>query len=140
MKFSTKYEIPLNETFNIHSVKKAICIDGNFYIVANKRHKMIGYYLLKLNSHDLLENINNPKNLEEQFMINFPNKKDIRDVDLHCLDMTQEHKQLLVSYKSIYINKYYITLIDCDTGNIILQHETFCLWESGISSFYVQKT
>ena len=43
---------------------------------------------------------------------------------------------ILVSYKSIYINMYNIFVIDCKTGFITYRHESFCLWESNILSFY----
>lgn len=49
---------------NIHLVKKAICVDDYFYVVANKRQKMIGFFLLKINSRKPLENMDDDKKME----------------------------------------------------------------------------
>jgi len=47
---------------------------------------------------------------------------------------------LLISNKSIYINIYTIFVIDCKTGFITFKHESRCLWESKILSFYNHQT
>ena len=47
------------------------------------------------------------------------------------------NKQLLISYKSIYINAYSLFVLDLQTGILIFRHESSCLWESNITSFFV---
>jgi hypothetical protein len=44
-------------------------------------------------------------------------------------------RELVVSYKSIYINVYSVFVINIKTGCLAFRHESFCLWETKISSF-----
>ena len=103
--------------------------------MANKRSQKLGYYLLVLNPSNPIENIKSPKKLEAQYIINQSNKLDINDVDIFSLeDKARNH--ILVSYKSIYINMYSLFIIDLNTGLTIYRHDSFCLWESRIMSFF----
>jgi hypothetical protein len=43
---------------------------------------------------------------------------------------------LLVSYKSIYINLYSLFILDIKTGFVTYKHDSFCLWENKIMSFF----
>ena len=45
----TKHEIDLASTFEIEDLKDVAYDSLNFFIMANKRKKKLGYYLLKLN-------------------------------------------------------------------------------------------
>lgn len=47
-------------------------------------------------------------------------------------------RELVVGYKSIYINVYSVFVIDIKTGYLAFRHESFCLWETKISSFLNQ--
>ena len=52
--------------------------DKHFYILANKKNEMLGYYLFDVS-------INNPVE-ESQYLINWNNKLNISDVDMHILE------------------------------------------------------
>tara|TARA_B110000285_G_scaffold219587_1_gene270323 strand:+ start:1165 stop:1665 length:501 start_codon:yes stop_codon:yes gene_type:complete len=120
--------------------------------VANKRDGKSGFYLIKLEQYDLLlgmDKENESKLKEKMFLINQKNKLDIGDIDINIRIDNQyksegkhscKNRQLLISYKSIYINTYSVFAINLDTESIIFRHESFCLWESKISSFLNSST
>ena len=67
-------------------------------------------------------------------------KLQIGDVDMvvrNAENRTKKH--LIISYKSIYVNAYTIMVIDAYTGGLIFKHDSYCLWESQISSVFIQK-
>lgn len=105
--------------------------DGFFYILANKRKGLLGYYLARLDQRDPLKYKDNENRL---FIINSSNRLDIGDSNITILNSNQQ-KLLIVSYKSILINTFRIFIIDCRNGQILSIHESFCLWESKIMSF-----
>ena len=50
--------------------------------------------------------------------------------------------QLILAYKTIYVNTYTVNVIDIDTkdddgaeASMLFRHESFCLWETNIMSF-----
>ena len=118
--------------------------DKHFYILANKKNEMLGYYLFDVS-------INNPVE-ESQYLINWNNKLNISDVDMHILEeqeeLTMEEKMekmatltrrdtfkanelskgkesIVVSYKAIGINTYNVFVIDLKTRLIKYWHEGF---------------
>ena len=59
-------------------------------------------------------------------------------------DISGKYKELIVSYKVIYINTYNILLSDISSDidtevNINFRHESFQSWESEIQGLYLQK-
>ena len=55
--------------------------------------------------------------------------------------------QLILSYKTIYVNTYTINVIDIDfidgsgaEASMLFRHESFCLWETNIMSFLNHST
>jgi hypothetical protein len=46
-------------------VKSVIYKDNSFYIMANKKNKKLGYYLVKIDAYNPLENLKNPDLLEK---------------------------------------------------------------------------
>jgi hypothetical protein len=78
------------------------------------------------------------------FMINWQNKLDIGDVNIEVredyswneYEMKEiAQRELVVGYKSIYINVYSVFVINIQTGCLAFRHESFCLWETKVSSF-----
>ena len=80
------------------------------------------------------------------FIMNVNNNLDIGSVDMHVYtDEITDKPQLLISYKTIFINVYTINVLDLDNdmdhnGNLIYRHESFCLWETSIVSIMNQIT
>ena len=78
--------------------------------------------------------------------MNVHNNLDISSVDMHVFtDEITNKPQLLISYKTIFINVYTINVIDLVNdmdlnGNLIYRHESFCLWENEIVSIMNQIT
>ena len=58
----------------------------------------------------------------------------------------ENYKELIVSYKTIYINTYNISIIDLsntgfnnDIQRLVFRHESFQLWESKIKGFLLNQ-
>jgi hypothetical protein len=51
-------------------------------------------------------------------------------------DEKRVYKELVISYKTIYINTFNVVISDlsAETNNVLLKHEAFQLWESSVSS------
>lgn len=61
--------------------------------------------------------------------------------EIEWSDQEKKHvaqRELVVGYKSIYINVYSVFVINMKTGYLSFRHESFCLWETKISSFLNQ--
>ena len=131
----TKGELDLDEYFGITQIKRVIYFKRHFYIIANKRHEKLGIYVLKLPEWYEEERDISALDKEGLFLVNYKNALDIGDVNLDVLEDPNEHDILIISYKTIYISLYTIMVIDLVKEKILYQHESFCLWESFISSF-----
>ena len=131
-------QLDLLSIYGISSIQNVIFYNGCFYILANKRDGKLGYYLLKLRQ-DTPHNIDAAR-IDDAFILNVNNKLDIASVDMHVFtDEVTDQRQLLISYKTIFINVYTINVIDLDNdtdinGNLMYRHESFCLWETAIVS------
>ena len=74
---------------------------------------------------------------------------DICDASVHMLqDKKHDYKELVVCYKTIYINTYDVNVIDLSLCNhktnsqmphVIFRHKSFYLWESGITGLLLNK-
>jgi hypothetical protein len=95
-----------------------------YYLLANKHHGKLGLFLIKFNE-------NNPKS--HKFLIKYKNKLSISDADIAVLrNDVSNYKELIISYKTIFINTYTVRVIDISTEEplAIYCHESFQLWES----------
>lgn len=80
------------------------------------------------------------------FLIKLKNKLDIADANINVLRNKEErYKELLVSYKTIFVNTYNLTVIDIsdiqentDIQKVTFRLESFQLWESKIRSFFME--
>ena len=72
-------------------------------------------------------------------LINSPNRLNISDCDLSVMKSPNWRDRagydIVVSYKSIYVNTHTIIVMDSETRLIKCVHESFCLWETRIFSF-----
>ena len=63
------------------------------------------------------------------------NKLDIENADMFINYRSKDSRELIISYKSIFINTYTIAVLDLweDSDKALLfRHESFQLWESEI--------
>lgn len=51
-----------------------------------------------------------------------------------------KNDEIIVSYKSIYINIYSIVVLSTKTGIVMYKHESFNLWENKVMSFFNEQT
>jgi len=62
-------------------------------------------------------------------LIKWKNKLEISDAALHLLKISRsgnkEMQELVVSYKSIYVNLYTVFVIEIETGLIKFRHENY---------------
>jgi hypothetical protein len=123
---SKQQEVDLDEKFKIGSIKEIIHDedDGVFYILANKYEEKLGFFLIKMNA-------DNPD--EHRFLTKYKNKLDIGDCSIKVMrDIDFGFKELVISYKTIYINTYNVHVLDITQEGqpTIFRHESFQLWES----------
>ena len=93
--------------------------------MANKFEEKLGFFVVTFNELDPYKN---------RFLIKWRNKLDISDTNLSVLrNFNKGLKELIVSYKSIFINTYNVVCMDISVDEeqtIIFRHESFQLWES----------
>lgn len=76
------------------------------------------------------------------FFLKFKNKLDISDGDIAVLRCQETKlKELIVSYKTIHSNVYTVQVVDIsrETPWPLYKHESFQLWESQITAFFIDK-
>lgn len=57
-------------------------------------------------------------------------------------DIDNRVKELVISYKTIYINTYNVIVLDISgrgLNNVVFRHESFQLWESEINGFLTSR-
>ena len=82
--------------------------EGQFYIMSNKYDEKLGLYLIKFDEF-------NPDDFS--FFLKFSNKISIGNADIVINEGIHEvtgnhYKELIVSYKTIYMNTYSIRVFD----------------------------
>ena len=96
-----------------------------YYILSNKFEEKLGFFIIKIEEM-------NPKNYK--FLIKWKNKLDIGDANIFVLrhsnrDRSQHYKELVISYKTIYINTYNVTVMDISNPDsdqtTLFRHESF---------------
>ena len=121
-------EIDLDEKFQIGLIKQIIFVSltKSFYIITNRYKEMLGFYVLKFLEHD-------PD--QYSFLMRDKNKLDIENADMFINYRSKDSRELIISYKSIFINTYTIAVLDLweDSDKALLfRHESFQLWESEV--------
>ena len=125
-------EKDLDELYNIGSI---LCLsfdleDRAFYFLCNCLESIIGFYLIKFDER-------RPENYK--FICKWKHKLNIGDANMQIMrgqDEKRVYKELVISYKTIYINTFNVVISDlsAETNNVLLKHEAFQLWESSVSS------
>lgn len=103
-------EYDLDEQLSISRIKMISLHLNSYYILANKRNGIIGVYLFKIKSEGL------PKMSEISFLINKETKFDIDDANIDVVHRDGFYK-LIVCYKTIFINKFTVQVIDLNSMN-----------------------
>ena len=81
----------------------------DFYILANKFEQKLGIFLVKINE-DEYQNAT--------FQMQLKNKLDIGDANLTLsINKDTNLKELVMSYKSVYLNTYSVTVFDLCVTN-----------------------
>jgi hypothetical protein len=104
-------EIDLDDKFNIGIIKEIIH-DGEdhvFYILANKFDEKLGFFIIRMDEFNPESNF--------QFLTKYKNKLDIGDCDIFVMrSKGSSLKELVVSFKTIYINTYNIIIYDISSS------------------------
>jgi len=105
-----------------------------FYMLANKFQEKLGIFLITFDDLD-------PS--KHQFILRWKNKLDVSDANVFIVrNKKKKYKELVVSFKTIFINVYNVCVMDISNiKNVrtLFRHESFQLWESQISGFYLSK-
>ena len=114
-------EIDLDDRFNIGCIKEIIHDEEDhvFYILANKFDEKLGFFVIRMNEH-------NPDR-GFKFLTKYKNKLDISDCDIFVM-RNKGQKELIISYKTIYINTYNVIIMDISSEvgqSTIARHESF---------------
>jgi len=134
-------EIDLDSEYEFSCIKEIIfdTEDDEFYIVCNKYRQKLGFYVMKMPEKRPKKTENN----QSMFLIKWTNKLDIGDTNIFLLRNKELGlKELVISYKAIFINTYNLILMDISknhTRSIVFRHESFQLWESGINGILMEQ-
>jgi len=135
-KNADKREVDFDDKENISSIQNIKADDTHFYVLANKKHAKLGFYLFSVD-------INAPEK-DSSYYINWNNKLDIGNCDLHLMrekimggEEGETKNCIVVSYKCIGINTFNVFVIDLDKNNKLIRywHEGYQLWESPVKGF-----
>lgn len=103
--------------------------------MANRYQDKLGFFCIVFHEE-------NPDDFH--FLIKLKNKLDIGDANIFVLRNAERmYKELVLSYKTIYLNTYNITILDISqqetkNENAVFRHESFQLWESPCTGFLVE--
>jgi len=129
----------LDDVFGIGDIKSVVFHDDIFYVLCNKRDQKIGYFILKLSERNPLKGVDDKEQMEKLFLMNYKNKLAIGDADCSILK-DGDKTNLLVSFKTCYVNTYSIYVISLLDYRVVFRHESFCLWETPITGFLNHST
>lgn len=129
------YEMDMDEVLNVQHVKNLVFdgYDNSFYLVSNKYKEKLGLYLVKVFQDE-------PTSY--QFILKWKNKLSIDDVSISLIN-NQEQSEMIISYKSIYINTQNVIVADIskiNQQNLIFSHESFQLWEQKMQSMLLSSS
>ena len=94
----------------------------------------MGVFLIKFNEL-------NPKKFN--FFLKYKTNLDVSDCDIAVMrDKKTGYKELIVSFKTVIENTYNVYIIDISKEDPwpLFRHESFQLWETQITAFFITKT
>ena len=106
----TQKEVDIDDMYNIGLIKniKFESETREFYILCNREGTELGVYVIKFNEKDIYKS---------KFIIKFQNKLDIGDVEMFINYRTGNSREMIVGYKTIFINIYTIMVMDITTDS-----------------------
>ena len=112
--------------------------DNRIYFVANKLAGQVGFYILNIDAFKPEQGGDN------DFILKWKRQLDIGDCDISILrDEKHNYKEIVIAYKTIFINVYTIMVIDQNHKSgqpLLYRHESFQLWESEINGILLKNT
>lgn len=131
-----KKEIDIDVRFNIGMIKECVydSISKYFYLLCNNYNDKLGVYILGFKESDL-------NNL--RFLMRDSNKLDIGDANIVINRRDDAGSELVLSFKTIYINTFTIMVLDIDLNvkrSLIFRHESFQLWESEVRGIMLESS
>ena len=124
-------EVDMDDEHNLKNFNTILfdAEDNQIYIIANKLNGELGFFILRLEGKDPYQ-----KKGVNQFIVKWPRKLDIDDCHINILkDSKRGYKEVVVSYKTIFVNIYTILVLDLNHKSgqpLMYRHESFQLWES----------
>ena len=112
-------------------------------MLANKTRGKLGVYLLRMDAkqHMVINSSTGKPELSGEFIINMTNKLNMGDANMFILSNDRlGYRELILSYKTIFINTFNCSVIDLCDKTIIFRHESFQLWESKITGLLTTAT
>lgn len=109
-------------------------VEECWYVLINKLDGMYGFYVFKFYRNDM----KNPTHL-----IKWTNKMNIGDCNMAINSNEQGVRELVISYKVIYINTFNVMVLDLTSGldqRIVFRHESTQVWESDSYGFFLSKS
>lgn len=94
----------------------------------------MGVFLIKFHE-------NNPKKFN--FFLKYKTNLDVSDADIAVMrNKNNGYKELIVSFKTVVENTYNVYIVDIskDEPVPLFRHESFQLWETQITAFFIKKT
>ena len=91
----------------------------SFYMITNKQKGLLGFFVLKLPSHNVRQ---------VTWLMRYLNKLDIGDTNIFINHRSVTSRELVISFKTIYINTYNIYVLDItsdDSKTLLYRHESF---------------
>jgi hypothetical protein len=91
MSSKDKYELDIDDTFDLAEIKCILYHKEKFYLLANKHNSKLGYFLLEFDSN-LAELSPNKEEAQDHFryIIKWVNKLNIGDAGLEVLERIEE--------------------------------------------------
>lgn len=109
-------------------------VDECWYVLVNKMEGKYGFFVFKY----YLKDMKNPTHL-----IKWVNKLNIGDCNMAINDNNTGIRELVISYKVIYINTYNVMVLDLSPDldqRIVFRHESSQVWESDSCGFFLSKS
>lgn len=123
---SKQTEVDMDVLWNIGMIRE-ITFDQQskyFYILCNNHDDKLGVYILGFPENSLQK---------MRFLMRDSNKLDIGEAHIVINRRNPTSRELILSFKTIYINTFTIMCLDIDEDvkrSLIFRHESFQLWES----------
>ena len=123
----TRNEVFIDEELGAESIKGIVHFeeDKQFYIVCNQMNSELGFYLIKFDEQ-------NPQN--HKILTALVTRLELDNVSLFISQGSHKNgeifKELVIGYKTMFINTYNTIIQDLTDGTILFKHEAFQLWES----------